>query len=251
MRHPITLFTALTLLAGSLSLQAQFAGGGGSGPQLNPEMLKLFGEHKAFSADLEFRVTQGGQTEPLTMPGKIAIQDGQSRFEMDLTAAKGGKIPPNAAAQMKQMGMDKMVVISLPEKKLSLLVYPGLEAYVEMPLEEDAAAAADSTRTVTELGKETIAGRECIKNKVIVTRQDGQTHEATTWNAIDLQKFPVKIETTEEGNLIGLQFTEVKLAKPEANSFRAPANYKRYGSMMDMMQEVMMKRMGGAVPDGK
>jgi len=43
---------------------------------------------------------------------------------------------PEAAAQMKAMGMDKMIAISRPDKKVTYLVYPGLNAYLEMPLKD-------------------------------------------------------------------------------------------------------------------
>ena len=42
-----------------------------------------------------------------------------------------------------------------------------------------------------------------------------------------------------------MSFTEVKLAKPEAKLFEAPSDLKRYDNMMTLMQEEMMKKMGG------
>jgi len=252
MKRQIHLLTALLLVIGSNPLQAQFGGGGPAGPQLNPALIKLFGEHKAFSANLEFQVTEGGKGDPLTLPGKIAFQDGKTRFEMDLAKATGGKIPPNAAAQMKQMGMDKMVTLSLPDKKVSYLMYPGLDAYVELPVEDEAASKSDADfeMEITEIGQEKIAGHDCVKNKVVVTSKDGRKRESTVWNAADLKMFPAKIETTEDGNLIILLFQDVKLSKPGADVFVPPSTYAKYDNMMDMMQAVMMKRMGGGMPSG-
>jgi len=258
MKQSFVLATSLLLLVGSTQLHAQFGGGGlgasSSGPQLNPRMLKLFGEHKAFSADLQFRVTQSGQGEPMTLPGKIAVEEGKTRFEMNLIEAKGSGIPENAAAQLKQFGMETMVIISLPEKKVSCMVYPGLKAYVELPLDNEDAGKTDDDFTIeiTEAGRETIDGHECIKNKVTVKEKDGTTKEATTWNATDLQKFPIKIETTEDGNLVGLLFKNVELAKPGASEFEPPTGYTKYDDMMSMMQGAMLKNMGGAgMPGGK
>lgn len=252
MKRYITAFTALLLLTGSTQLQAQFGGGGPTGPQLNPQLVKLFGDHKAFSATLEFQVTEGGQGEAMTLPGRLAFQDGNTRFEMDLANARGGKIPPNAAAQMKQMGMDKMVTLSLPEKKVSYLLYPGLEAYVQLAVEQSGASLndADFEMKVTEIGKDKIEGHDCIKNKVVVTSKEGTKHESTVWNAEDLEGFPVRIETTEEGNLVVLLFKGVALSKPDASDFTPPSGYTRYDNMMDMMEKVMMQRMGG-MPGGQ
>lgn len=241
-------------------IQAQPGQGGGmggppSGPSFGGEIVKLFGDHTAFTATIDFQFQESGSDEPTTIPGRVAFLEGKSRFEMDLANAKGPGIPANAAAQMKQMGMDRMIAISLPEKKLSYLVYPGLEAYVETPIQDPDAlkAASEFDMEVTELGREEVSGQNCIKNKVIVTDKDGQKHESTVWNAIDLKDFPVRIEASEQGQDIVMRFKEVKLSKPSSSSFEPPADYPKYDNMMTMIQEVMMKRMGSGagMPPGQ
>lgn len=221
-------------------------GGGPGGPNFGGSMSKLFGDNKTFSATLEIEAKDpnAGDTR---IPGKLAFDDGKSRFEMDMTKMKNSNLPAEAMEQMKAMGMDSMVMISRPDKKTSYMVYPGLKAYAEMPLKD-----ADSAETIskykvetTELGKETVAGHPCVKNKVVVTDDKGKKHESTVWNATDLKKFPVKIETAEQGNKVTMLFKDVKLTKPEASLFEAPAGLKRYDNMMTLMQEEMMKRMGG------
>jgi hypothetical protein len=240
------LLAGVMCLAGA-AVQAQFGpgamggGGGGHGLSLSGSTAKLFGENKAFSGNMELQAAspQG----PVTIPGKVAFLEGKSRFEMDTTEVKGAAIPPGAAAQMKAMGMDKMIVISRPDKKVSYMVYPGLQAYVEMPLEDADAAKPDSDFKIeeTEVGKETSDGRDCMKSKVVVTDKDGGKHESTVWKAGDLNKFPVKIEQTEGGNVSTLIFKDVKLTKPDTKQFEAPTDYKKYDDMMAIMQEVMKK----------
>jgi len=254
MKRPIACLTAVILCIGSTQLHAQFGppgggmGGQSSGPSFGGDMAKLFGENQAFSANVEFQFKQGGSEDAMTLPAKVAYSEGKSRFDLDLTRMKGGGMPPDAGAQMKQMGLDKMVAISLPDKKVTRLIYPGLEAYVEMPMSDpdDFSSAADYKMEVTEVGKETFGGHDCIKNKVVVTGKDGTKHESTVWNASDLKKFPVKIETSEEGHDLVMLFKDVKLAKPPGSEFDPPTGYTKYDSMMTMMQQVMMKRMGGA-----
>lgn len=247
--------TIQILLAGVLCLtavsgRAQFGAGGmggGKGLPLGGSTAKLFGENKAFTANMELQAVspQG----PVTVPGKVAFLDGKARFEMNMTQVKSAALPPGAADQMKAMGMEKIIVISLPDKKVSYMVYPGMQAYLEMPMEDsDAAKAADDFKMeTTEIGKETLDGHDCVKNKAVVTDKEGNKHESTVWNAGDLNKFPVKIEQTTEGNLSTMTFKDVKLAKPEVKQFDAPADYKKYDNMMAMMQE-MMKKAGGGAP---
>jgi hypothetical protein len=252
MKKHLALLTAVILGFTHSSSHAQpgmrgSMGGPPPGPRLGGDMTKIFGENSAFSANLEMQTAGGAAGDAMTMPGKLAYLEGKSRFEMDMTQMKSSKMPPQAAAQMKQMGMDKMVAIARPDKKVSYLVYPGMEAYVENPIQDPDAAKseADYKSEITELGQDTVDGHACVKNKVVVTDKDGKTHESTVWNATDLKKFPVKVETTEGGTTVTMLFKDVKLAKPDDGQFEPPSSFKKYDSMMTMMQQEMMKRMGG------
>ena len=238
------------LLCGlAVSASAQPLVGGAGGPKFSGGMAKLFGENSAFTAKLEIQTKGSAPEEAVTVLGNLAYADSKSRLEMDMANIKGGGMPPEAATHMKSMGMDKMVMISRPDKKLTYLAYPGLKAYAEMAAQDQDAGkpASDFKLELTELGKETVDGHPCVKNKAVVTDSNGKKHEATTWNATDLKKFPVKIEQTEEGKPVTLLFKEVKLSKPPATSFDPPADYKKYDSIQTMMQEVMMKQMGGGM----
>jgi hypothetical protein len=221
--------------------------GGPSGPRLGGDMAKIFGENSAFSANLEMQSTGGPAGDGMTMPGKLAYLEGKSRFEMDMSQMKSSRMSPQAAEQMKQMGMDKMVAIARPDKKVSYLIYSGLQAYVENPIQDPDAAKPESDYKIetTELGKDTVDGHACVKNKVVVTDKEGKAHESTVWNATDLKKFPVKVETAENGMTVTMLFKDVKLTKPDIAQFDPPSGFKKYDSMMEMMQQEMMKRMGG------
>jgi Domain of unknown function (DUF4412) len=243
------LLTGLLCLA-AVSARAQFGagamgGGAGKGLNLSGSTAKLFGENKAFTANMELQANspQG----PVTVPGKIFYLEGKARFEMDLAETKSPALPPGAAAQMKSMGMDKMIVISRPEKKISYMIYPGLQAYVEMPLQDSEVDKPDSDYKIemTELAKEKLDGHDCVKNKAVVTDKDGSKHESTVWNASDLNKFPIKIEQTEDGNLSTMAFKDVKLSKPEEKQFDAPKDCKKYENIMAIMQEVMKRATAG------
>lgn len=221
-------------------------GGNPGGPNFGGSMSKLFGDNKAFSASMVIEAKEG-RAGDTTIPGKLMFDDGKSRFEMELTNMKNSKMPPQALEQMKAMGMDQMIAISRPDKKASYIVYPGLKAYAEMPLKEsDTAEAVNKSKvTTTELGKETLDGHDCVKNKVVVTGEDQKSHEFTVWNASDLKSFPIKIQMNENKTDVTMTFKDVKLSKPDSKLFDAPADLKRYDNMMSLMQEEMMKKMGG------
>jgi len=227
------------------SAPAQPSMGGPKGPQFSGSLTKLFGENTAFSAALEMQ-TKDGDTE-IVVPGKLSFDKGKSRFEMDMTQIKGGKIPAGAAEQMKAMGMDHLVAITRPDLKLNYLIYPGLTAYTESEAKdaESTDAAGKYKVETTEVGKETLDGHACVKNKMVVTDDKGKTHDSLVWNATDLKKFPIKIETSEDGTKITMLFKDIKLAKPDDAIFAPPATFKKYANMMALMQEEIMNRAGG------
>lgn len=224
---------------------------GGGGPQLGGPISKLFGDNQNFSAAMEMNVTDK-DGKHISMPGKISYATGKSRFELNLTDIKGGNMPPNAAAQMKSMGLDEMVTIALPDTKTVYLIYPGLQSYVEMPMPKADGAPTNSEYKMeaSEIGKETIEGHPCVKNKVIVTGKDGVKHESTVWNATDLKQFPVKIQTADNGDDVIMLFKNVSLTKPAAATFEAPSGYTKYDNVQTLMQQQIMKRMGGGAGAG-
>jgi len=252
MKKHFLILTTTVLCLGLAPAFAQFGKGPG-GPKFDGAMAKLFGDNSAFSAAVETQLKpESGDT--ITMPGKMAFDAGKVRFEMNMGDAKGLKMPPGAAEQMKAMGFDQMITLSLPEKKQVYLIYPGLESYVAT-----SSAAKDGTNDtfkldVKEVGKETVDGHPCVQNDVIVTDGKGATNEFTVWNATDLKKFPVKISRAEQGMQVTMLFKDVALTKPAASAFEVPAGYTRYDNMQTMMQTEMMKKMGGGLgmpPGGK
>jgi hypothetical protein len=143
------------------------------------------------------------------------------------------------------------VAISRPDSKSAYLIYPGMQSYVVNPAPQDASTNLDDYKMdVTALGQETVDGHDCAKNKVVVTEKDGNQHQSTVWNASDLNKFPVKIESNEDNRKMVLLFTAVSFAKPDASQFDAPSGFTKYDSMQSMMQAVVMKRMAsqGGMP---
>ena len=248
MKNLVKTFVAMSFCLAVVPVYAQMGGGMGQprGPRLDGSMAKLFGKNSAYTATLEMTTKT---PKSITMLGKLAFDAGKSRFEMDMGEAKGGAMPPEAATQMKAMGMDKMIIIGRPDKKIAYMVYPGLNAYAETSSQDQDAGKIESDYKleVTKQGEETVDGHPCVKNKAVVTDNNGGKHESMIWNATDLKEFPVKIETTENGNTMTMLFKNVKLSKPSASQFEPPTGMKRYDNPMALMQEEMMKRMGGAM----
>jgi hypothetical protein len=216
-------------------------------PLLGGSTVRLFGENAAFSATIETQINGASADQTIKMSGKMFLDHGSFRFEVDLSQVTSAKMPPGTAAQMKAMGMDKMIAITRSDKKTSYQIYPGLQAYVENPLPEadTTKADADYKYETTELGHETVDGHPCVKNKAVVTDPQGNKSESTIWNATDLKKFPVKIEQLHDGGVTTLLFKDVNFAKPEATLFDPPSGLAKYDNVQTLIQQQMMKRSGG------
>ncbi len=249
----ITLILTSVIAASSALAQMPFGGGPG-GAAMNPDFAKLFGSATEASATAQFDI-KDSRGEDVQMSMLMNILDGKTRMDMDLTQIKSGKMPPNAAAQMKRMGMDKMAFVSQPDKGSTLMIYPSMHAYAQMSFGAAGTGGAQGQEgsgkgkvDKVSLGKETIDGHPCDKNKVTFTSSQGDQHEATVWNATDLKDFPIKIHMTEKGSDITITYHDIKLEKPDAALFEAPADFTKYDSMQTLMQTEMMKRMGAGGP---
>jgi hypothetical protein len=241
----LLVLTAAIIGLGLLPAFAQFGPRSG-GPRFDGAMNKLFGANQAFSANVEFQISGGNGGDNITMPSKVNFDAGKTRFEMNMSEMKGSKMPANIMDHMKSMGMDTIISIARPDLKLTYVVYPGLNSYAEMAGQDPTAGASldDFKVETTELGKETVEGHDCVKNKVTVTDKDGAKHESTVWNATDLKQFPIKIVTTDNGPASTILFKDVTFTKPAANLFEAPAGFTKYTDVQVMMQTEMAKKMG-------
>jgi hypothetical protein len=237
-----SLLLAMTLAVCEGPAVAQPFGGGGPPPGSDPFLVKLFGKVTAFSATAEMS-TEGMGAPAMEMT--MSMLDGKTRNEVDMTRSR---MPAQAVAQMKQMGMDKVVMLGLPAKQEMLVIYPGLQAYAEQAYNgaQASTASSDAKIETTSLGSDTIDNHACDKSKVVVTDKDGNKHEATVWYATDLKRFPIQIQMAEPtGGTATMKFKDVKFDKPDASLFDAPAGYTKYSSVQELMQTEVMKRLGG------
>jgi hypothetical protein len=234
-------------LALACSLQPAFAQmPQGQVPGLDAAMAKLFGNNSAFSATATARLLDDKGQETMLMPMGYAALDSKIRSEIDMTQLKSKEMQGEAAASLKQMGMDKMISIVRPDKNVVLIVYPALRAYAETPLPKSQAGAANQDYKLesTKLGAETVDGHPCVKNKVVIKGKEDEKHEAIVWNATDLKDFPVKMQMQQANGTMIMTYSNIKLEKPDAQLFEAPAGFEKHDSIEKLLQSTMMKRLG-------
>jgi hypothetical protein len=216
-----------SLLAGQVAVAQMPSASSGTG--VNAAFVKLFGSVGAFTARVETRVLDQSQNQLVRMPMEFASLDGKVRLGIDLSQVQSKEFTPSTLASLKQAGMDRFVSVFRPDKKLTYLIYPGVQSYQELVQSKGETEAAEKGLKLekTGLGKDTLDGHPCLKNKVGVKSAKGPVLEAVTWNATDLKDFPIQIEMKEKDNTVRMHFTDVRFVKPDAKQFEVPAAYGR------------------------
>jgi hypothetical protein len=222
---------------------------GGAGPAgMSSALTKLFGPVTAFAAKGEMQVTDKGKKEIAFWPMDFSLLDRKIRVEIDLTQTRNKDMPAGAAAALKQIGMSQVVSIIRPDKGLVYVIYPDQQVLLTMAMpKEDADGSAKAAKLQkTALGKETIDGHPCVKNRVVVTEGSGETAEAITWEATDLKELPIQIETQEKDVVSVVRFTKVQFTPPSPGYFEPPSGFAQYDNPDDLKTGVMKKMLDNA-----
>jgi hypothetical protein len=243
-----SLTAALAMMTGATGLRAQLPGGGKTA--LNTAMLKLFGEVTNFTSKADIRMVEKDTREPMSMSVEFAMLDGRARMDLDMMTLKSRQLPAEALASFKAAGLDKLATIVRPDRKVLLLVYPAIRSYAEVPMSKEEAADMDRKYRVekTRLGRETIGGQPCDKMKAVVTADSGEKHEALVWCAAALKNFPLKMQMDQQSATVVMDYRDVKLVRPDPKLFEAPSGFTKYGTVEQLMQNAMMKMLGGGGP---
>ena len=217
----------IVLLAGRTAVAQVPAAGPGTG--VNAAFVKLFGSVGAFTARVETRVLDRSTNQLVRMPMEFASLDGKVRHDINLGQVQSKDFTASTLACIKQAGMDRVISIFRPDKKLTYLLYPGVQSYQELVQSKGETEAAEKGLKLEKaaLGKDTLDGHPCVKNRVVVRSSKGPVLEAVTWNATDLKDFPIQVEMKEKDNTVRMHFTEVRFVKPDAKQFELPAAFGR------------------------
>jgi hypothetical protein len=217
---------------------------GGTGPAgMSAALTKLFGSTTAFTAKGNVQVTDSAQKEVANWPMDFALLDKKIRVEIDLTQVRNQNMPAGMGAMLKQLGMAQVISIIRPDKSRVYVIYPDQRAMLAMPLpKEDSEESGKAPKvSKTALGKETIDGHPCVKNKVVITDSNGQTMEATTWDASDLNDLPIQIQTQEKDTTSLVRFNQIQFSRPVASLFQPPGDFTQYDNADDLKTGIMKK----------
>lgn len=190
-------------------------------------LLPLCGHSNGFSAKVRMQMHAPGGQPHGGLPFTWNVVNGISRQEILMTESDA--VPPAALPLLKQLGIETLVIIARPERKMTYVLQPNLRAYCEVPMPQsalDEISRQNKMKPVsTVLGQESVNGHAC--NKVQVIEPSYTNDVAVVWRATDLGGFPVKMDLFSRQGLTRITFTDIRLEKPDASLVELPAGYTK------------------------
>ena len=250
----IVFFTlALSLTCTRGLTQALNLDGGGGAPGSDFAVLgKLFSKAGDFTAQSEVRVLDQNQKETISLVMDFAMLDKKIRLEVDASKMKNKDLPVGTIDALRQMGLDKFVTLSRPDRKSFYVIYPKAACYLTLPLQTEELEATEKASLKTEvLGRETLDGHACVKNKVTIAPAKGEPQTYTTWNANDLKGFPIQTLTRQGVNTVITRYTSVRLGSPDAKQFEPPAGLQEFKGLAAFQAGMLKKSLGSGAPPAK
>lgn len=217
-------------------------------PFLAAALSEVFTDSRAFSAVavLQTASDKAGQGIPLG----FATLNGNMRWFLNLDQARSSRLEPELLGMLRDAKLSQMLLIMRP-KTNAILAVPGLKQWFEFPLPKSEALTDKAGEKVgflqkNEVAREAIEGHPCVKYRLSLPKDRGSSEEAFVWQATDMKNFPIKFQTTVNGEAVALTFRQVNQNSPDPKHFEAPAGYTNGGGPEALMQRVLMGALGGS-----
>jgi len=219
---------------------------GPGSPGVTASLIRLFGTNTAFTAQAEVQILGRDQKERVGLPMIITRLDSKIRVEVDMARMRNRE-QPDAVARLAPLGMDRVISLIRPEQRVTWVSFPKLQsvAKLAMPHTEAEAFLKKAKVERTGLGKEKMQGHPCLKQRVVITDEQNQKHEATVWIATDLRDFPVCVATREGSDTVVMRFRQVQFTRADVKSFAPEAGYAEYPDMQALLAGAAVKYLRG------
>jgi hypothetical protein len=249
-RLAATILFLLCLTPGLGQLPSLNFGGASATPGTDfTTLFRLFAGHPGFTAKSEVRMSDKNQKETISVVMNFAYLENKIRMEIDLAQMKNKDLPDGIASQLKQLGMDQVVTLIRLDWKSVQVIYPKLQACLTQPLPKETTPEPKMVKQT--IGKETLDGQPCVKNKVTISSTKGAAEELTVWQATNLKDFPLQILAKQGDETVITRYRQVQLVKPDAKLFDLPAGCKEYSDTRAFMRGITARFMAGDVPESK
>ena len=208
-------------VAQDLASLAQFS-------QVTTLLLPLCGYTNTFKTKVDFRMFTVAGKPKGRLPFTWIMVNGIGRLEVLMLESDA--LPPEARSALSSLGMETFAVIPRYDRNVTYVIQPNLRAYCEVPMtpnevmEFRTMAAKRFART--DLGKETINGQSCRKEKLV---ESGKTNEfALVWYpAIPTNGLPIRIDLVTRQGTARASLVHKQMKEAAASLVELPQGYVR------------------------
>jgi hypothetical protein len=204
---------------------------------------RLLADTKAFTARAEMDLALGPALSRATntVPLVVAFLDGRLRMDMDVNEVRSLGFPAPAFSSLIEMGLNQVVSVVRPEKRVLHILYPDVRGYLDFPLTpEESAGTMKVERADT--GRGTANGEPCAMQRIVLTREGTNRHDAIVWLSDAQRGFPVQIQWNEPNAQVTFRFLQVNIVKPDLALFEPPSEYAKYPDYTVLIQTAAARK---------
>ncbi len=231
----------LVLMMPAVPVRSQAPGLPGGNLGFNAAVASLFRDIPAFSAEVETALTNNTDKSHLTLPMQMLKRGDRFRIEVDFLQMKSAGVSLKGLGNMENIGIAKMVSLVLPEEKGMIVLFPELKFSAPVALSETDLPVAGFQVKKRRAGKDTILGKSCVRQNVVLEEPDGTRTDATVWEDPGLKDFPVRMLFRPATGSMMMTFSQVKLTPPAEDLFKVPSDYRKFSGIANLMQEALTR----------
>ncbi len=209
---------------------------------LDTALAKLLEGMKDFMAlgDMEILSNDPKNPERHSFVISVNMLDGRIRTELDLRRIRADFDTTNPFSTFRQIGIHRIVSITLPRQLMTHVMYPSVGAYLSKPL-----PAADLPGTIRVekrmVGREQIGGQTLDKYQVFLGYPTGDRQLVELWESTSQRGQPAFVKFDQGNTFISIRFSAFKPGKPPAELFTVPGEYVKYADQGVLLQTVSAK----------
>ncbi len=209
-------------------------------PFLAAALSQFISDTRTFTANANLTVTDTNGA-PVQMPFGVAMDNGKMRFDLNLAQVKSETLNESSVTAIKGLNLDRLMFVYFPGQP-TRLVFPGMRAFVEMPLDNSLSQVQDKATDQASriqkqfLGAEAAAGVAARKYRLSIP---GQQQNAFVWEAPALNDLPVQLAVNSGGQNYQFSFRNVRQGPVDPRTFGIPANFRKYNSMTELMTQAV------------
>ena len=199
------------------------------------KFMETQGDFSAFG-DMEVRTTNGtSKVDYQHFPFTLSILDGRIRTELDLRNVPKKLDGSGGLSALRQIGIGRIVSVTLPELRSTHVIFPSAESYVAKPLAiEDTPTAMQIAKRL--VGREHLNGKPYDKYQCNLDFMSGERVPVEIWQVPGTADKAVFLRIRQKGSSVTVRFRVIRPGKVPEELFDTPKEFSKHPDLGYLMQ---------------